>query len=234
MLVLKIVENRETKKKRTLFGKKHLSEEPKRYSVTVNGGCHTVVELAESDLEREDVKKLCEMYSGRILAPSEYKNHKSFDGKLFSGASYTSYALISSLVNLLKCGNDKSSSVGVKLQSGVCAERLSEAVPYIKSLTLIVGNCTEYAEFCHSCYINYGVKPHILNESGDLSFDVFADVSAFDENNRVFMIYHGKTCVLYPDASLFSDAADYGTFVEWGIPAEDICAAFSPDFTDAF
>lgn len=229
MLFIKIKPALSTEK-HGLFGKlikKKCLDEAVRYNIKVNGDVHTVVELSETMLHDEKVKRLLNAFRGRIIVPEKYAGNPVFDGLLFDDTPYKCMAAVSSLISYVKNSSCKNMSVCIRVAGDAAFGILGELLPHIKSLSVVCGQNAASSDFARMCYHTYGVKPHLYSELPEDEFDVFADFTSFDKNCKSIITVQGKTAVLYPDPFYFADCSSYETFSGWGIDSHTLCAALS-------
>ncbi len=231
MLILKITEEREQRiKNKGRFRKKVVYEnydQINRYTINVSGKNVVVLELSEKNLENEDVATILRVYNNRVLVEEKYKRNKILVNYLFNPKAYYQRAVLSSLTNQIKTLNKDWQNICVKLKFFLPFNEFFSLVKISKNVTVITDESNLTDMFLNRCFCEYGAVVKLKNECATTDFDVFLDLDAIDNKGKVMIEVKGKTFLLYPDNTYFSNDAEYEKLQCFNLEHNEMCAAFS-------
>ncbi len=231
MLILKICDEEEkTKKVKGIFRKKIIYESQeiiKRYSVDINGKDVVVLELSEHKLNSEDALMLLKIYKGRVLVSEEKKDLSVLQQYLFSPKEYYKRAILSSLINQIKCMNNEWKNICIKTELFSYFKELLEVVRISKKVILLTKANSETDRFLNDCYYEYGSVVTVKEENDCIKYDVFLDLDEIDDKGRLMITVKDKNFLMYPDISYFESNVEYQKLLPFSINHNEICAAFS-------
>lgn len=228
MLVLKIVDEPViVTQRKSLFGKKNVIETPmiKRENLKIGSKNIVLLELPLSELNNTDVKRLMNVFKGRILITPQNKISFVDASYLFDSRCYYSKALLSSLAKQIPFNKKEIMSVCLKYDDFEITDELFDVAKTTRNLTVIAKSSKLTDKFKNECFDKFGA--YISFSEKELSaslFDVYADFSKTDNDGQIIIKEKGMEKRFYPDTKYFIPNDNTKILTDIGINEKTACA----------
>lgn len=207
MLVLKIIDEPIIiSKRKTFFGKKKVVETPqiKRENLKVGSMNVVLLELPLSEFDNADLKRLVNVYKGKILITPQNKIDLLDNSYFFDLRRYYRKALLSSLAKYISFNKEDIMSVCLKYDDFEITDELFYVAKFTRNLEIV----TKYSKltecFKNECFEKFGAYISFSQkEVSSGEFDIYADFSKIDNEGQLIIKENGKERCFYPDAKYF-------------------------------
>ena len=227
MLILNFYDEIENRKNKRFGIRNKKNKDIKRYSININGKNAIVLELIKKDLQYEEVLKLLEIYKGRVLVSSKFKNEYILKEYVYNPHEYYMRASLSSLVNQIKSFNKEWKSICIKVERFLPFKEFYELVRISKNVTILTESNMHTRKFSKDCFYDFGAIVSVKTELQTNEFDVFLDLDSIDSKGKLIINVSRKEFLLYPDMKYFENNTEYQKLLPYNIEHNIICAAFS-------
>lgn len=228
MLILKIVDEPViVTQRKSFFGKKKVIETPmiKRENLKIGSKNIVLLELPLSELNNTDVKRLMNVFKGRILITPQNKISFVDASYIFDARCYYSKALLSSLAKQISFNKTEIMSACLKYDDFEITDELFDVAKTTRNLTVIAKNSKLTDKFKNECFDKFGA--YISFSQKELSaglFDVYADFSKIDNDGQIIIKEKGREKRFYPDTKYFIPNDNTIILTDIGINEKTACA----------
>ncbi len=231
MIILRLAEEQNTQKKRSLKRKKrNVKEELFNYSrsgIIIDNKPHFVISVTEKTLEDFEFQQLLDKYKGSIIVPENLETQPEISKLVFDATPFMKKAVFENFRIMICNGDYKDATLLIKDMDFLLSDEIPRLLPYVKSITVYTSSLKSVKEWQENCFVEYGVKPKVVSDekASFMKFDIFADFENIENDYLKISIYN-EIKKIYPNFKFLQIPDELKILENFNISKKMICAAF--------
>lgn len=201
MIILTLKPEEAEKKKRRFFKRKPQKPVFITETVFINSAPHYKISAEPRCFSDDGFLNALKSHSGQIAAADGVLAiaRPVIEPLLFDASDFLKHCAFSGLLRYLKGGMCKKDALFIKDSRGTLKDVLKEALPFVKSLTVLSTSPFYNEDFINGAFFKYGAQVKVTPFSKKPAFGYFADFDALEKDDALFLDFKEKSIKIRPE-----------------------------------